>query len=106
MQETQETKPNSPLGNRLFQMTNGVTIFGAAEIVHGGQNGDEILIKKPFTAMEGMVQGPYLLNVMGNAPAAIQIHPINILWSVPLTEFPDANTNYIEISAESAGLIL
>ena len=36
---------------------------------------------------------------MTESPKAIQIHPMNILWSVPLNEFPEANKIYEEATS-------
>jgi hypothetical protein len=39
---------------------------------------------------------PYCMDVLPTAPGAIQIHPMNILWTVPLDEFPDVEKAYIK----------
>jgi len=89
---------NTKTGNRVLRLLNGDTIFGESEIVHGGLNGDEILIKKPFTSVDGNM-GPYMVNIMGSGPGAVQIHPMNIMWSCPLDEFQVANEQYIKATS-------
>jgi|WetSurMetagenome_2_1015567.scaffolds.fasta_scaffold285014_2 hypothetical protein len=88
-------------GKRFFKMINNEVIFGEVEVI-STENGNEILIKTPYTAKAGNVM-PYMLDVMASAPAAVQIHPMNILWSVPLDEFEEANRVYTEATT---GLIL
>lgn len=39
---------------------------------------------------------PYMLDVLMESPRAVQIHPMNVLWSVPLDEFEHANKAYIQ----------
>ena len=81
-------------GKRLFKLVNDEVIFGEVEVLPT-ENGSEILIKKPFTAKNGNMM-PYMVDVMTSAPSAIQIHPMNVLWSVPLDEFKEAEKLYIE----------
>ena len=92
---------NRPAGNRLFKMLNNEVIFGKVELTDTG-NGEEILVKKPFTIVQqkGI---PYMGNVLGSSPAAIQIHPMNVLWSVALDEFKEINDAY---NRETSSLIL
>lgn len=76
----------------FFKLINNEVIFGDSMGVPTG-HGEEIQIKEPFTIVrENGV--PYMSNVTGNAPAAIQIHPMNVLWSVPLDEFPALSDMY------------
>jgi hypothetical protein len=82
-------------GKRFFKLINNEVVFGECEtlVVDGGHV--EILIKKPYTAKGGNIM-PYMVDVMTSSPGAIQIHPMNILWTVPLDEFPEAHKVYIE----------
>lgn len=82
------------IGNRFFKLINNEVVFGSCETVLTESGVTEIMIKKPFTAKNGNMM-PYMVDVMTTAPAAIQIHPMNILWTVPLDEFRDANEAYI-----------
>ena len=82
------------IGNRFFKLVNNEVVFGECETVDAG-NGPEILIKCPFTAKNGNIM-PYMQDIMTESPKAVQIHPINILWNVPLDEFPNANKLYVE----------
>lgn len=75
----------------FFKLISGENVFGEVEAGLEGQ----ILIKKPYTAIQGNVM-PYMIMDLGTAPGAIQIHPMNIIWSVPLDEFPQAEKIYKE----------
>lgn len=79
---------------RLFKLISGDVILGEVVLVETA-NGQEIQIKTPFTAKGGNIM-PYMYDVMAQAPSAVQIHPMNILWSVPLDEFEEANKVYIQ----------
>lgn len=84
----------SKVGKRFFKLINNEVIFGEVETVDG-VNGVELLIKTPYTAKAGKMM-PYMIDIMMESPAAVQIHPMNILWSVPLDEFEDAHNAYVE----------
>jgi hypothetical protein len=79
-------------GKRFFKLINGEMVYGETETVPT-QNGTEIIIKKPYMVQNGNVM-PYCMDVLPSAPGAIQIHPMNILWTVPLDEFPDVDKAY------------
>lgn len=80
---------------RLFKLINNEVIFGDIEVVTTKEGQSEILIKNPWTAKAGNMM-PYMMDVMSEAIGAVQIHPMNILWSCPLEEFKQANDLYIE----------
>jgi len=82
---------------RVIKLVNGETIMGECETVYT-ENAAEILIKTPFCATTAGIM-PYMVDVMASAPAAIQIHPMNVLWTVPLDEFPQANEKYKEATS-------
>jgi len=84
-------------GKRVFKLITNEVIFGEVEVVPT-ENGTEILVKKPYTASNGNIM-PYMITEMGSSPAAVQIHPMNILWTVPLDEFPEANEIYTEVTS-------
>ena len=79
---------------RCFKLINNEIIFGEIEVIDG-PNGGEILVKNPYTAKGGKVM-PYMLDVLMESPKAVQIHPMNVLWSVPLDEFDEVNRVYIQ----------
>ncbi len=79
---------------RFFKLINGEIIFGDIEALEtNGQT--EILITRPYTIV-GSSAVPYMYNVLGISPRAIPIHPMNILWNVPLDEFEEINKAYIQ----------
>lgn len=80
---------------RFFKLINNECIFGEIEPINTKNGQTEILIKHPYT-VKGGTAIPYMFDVMGIAPGAIQIHPINILWSIPLDEFEEVNKAYIQ----------
>jgi hypothetical protein len=87
------------LGKRVLKLINDEVIFGECVSIVDEETGiGEILVKSPFTAKNGKMM-PYMADVMSSAPAAVQIHPMNIIWQVPLDEFPDANKIYIEATS-------
>ena len=90
------------IGKRFFKLINNEVVFGDCETVQKGDGPVEILIKKPYTAKAGNIM-PYMMDVMTESPAAIQIHPMNILWNVPLDEFAEADRVYTEATT---GIIL
>jgi len=77
---------------RVIKLVNGETIFGECETVYT-ENAAEVLIKTPFCAKPAGIM-PYMADIMASAPGAIQIHPMNILWTVPLDEFPQVLEKY------------
>jgi len=80
---------------RLFKLIDGDTVFGDIETVQTKDGNTEVLIKNPWTAKNGNMM-PYMMDIMTEAVGAIQIHPMNILWSAPLEDFKQANELYIE----------
>jgi len=88
--------------NRVFKLVNDEIIIGDAETVYSDNpNGEpigELLIKRPFTAKSGNIM-PYLVSELTSAPAAIQIHPMNVLWALPLDEFPEAEKVYVKATS-------
>lgn len=94
----ENTEESIAAGLRCFKMITNEVIFGETFSIKT-ENGTEILIKEPYTALDGSI-GPYMANELGNAPAAIQIHPMNVLWSVPLDEFKEANKIYKEATSK------
>ncbi len=90
------------IGKRFFKLINDEVVFGDCETIQHGEGPVEILIKKPYTAKNGNIM-PYMIDVMVASPAAIQIHPMNIIWQVPLDEFEDANNAYLQATT---GIIL
>lgn len=79
--------------NRFFRLIEGTNIFGEVQTVETEGGHVEILIKHPYTVKGGNVM-PYMVEDAGNAPGAIQIHPMNVLWTVPLDEFKEINEYY------------
>lgn len=93
-----DNKNNSKnIGKRFFRTISKEIIFGDCEIIQTA-NGSEILIKEPYTVKNGKAM-PYMYDELMKSPAAIQIHPMNVLWSVPLDEFDEINKIYIEATS-------
>lgn len=90
------------IGKRFFKLITNEVVFGDCETVQTESGATEILVKKPYTAKNGNIM-PYMVDVMTSAPAAIQLHPMNIIWTVPLDEFEEANKVYIQATT---GIIL
>lgn len=86
------------VGKRLFKLINNEVIFGECETIENDGGAVEILIKTPYTAQSGNIM-PYMVDVMTQAPSAVQIHPMNILWQVPLDEFAEAHKVYTEATS-------
>lgn len=79
-------------GQRVFKLITGEVIFGDTQTIPD-QNGTQFLIKEPYMAENGGIL-PYMMREMGNGPGAVQIHPMNVIWSVPLDEFKEVEKAY------------
>lgn len=91
----------TPVGKRVFKLINGEIILGEVNLIETDR-GTEIIIKTPFTVKSGNLT-PYMYAELLKAPGAIQIHPMNVLWNVDISEFPDVQTAYI---TATSGIIL
>lgn len=89
-----ENMPVVSAGKRVFKLITGELIFGSVDVLTT-ESGVEFLIKQPFTAENGNMM-PYLYKEMGNAPAAIQVLPMNVVWQTPLDEFKEVEKLYIK----------
>lgn len=90
MTQTTDTKK---AGNRVFELINNKLIIGETELIET-ERGTEVLIKNPFTIVNGNIT-PYLYKELLKAPGAIQIHPLNILASWDISEFPDVQNAHL-----------
>ena len=106
MQERQEEqeKKGQPIGTRVFKLITGELVFGKCETVINNAGVAEILIKHPYTAYQGgIVQ--YCMPELAGSPAAIQIHPMNIVWQTFLNEFAEADKAYTEATTPKSNII-
>ena len=87
------------LEKRFFHLITKEDVFGEIQVL---ENNPEILIVEPYTVKNGNMM-PYMYNILGISPKAIQIHPMNILWSVPLDEFEELDKQYTKVRT---GIIL
>ena len=84
-----------PLGvTRVVNLITGEKLAGSVKVVEG-INGQELLITKPFIIKDGGAF-PYMVEDLGSAPAAVQVHPMNVIWSVPMGEFKELHKMYLE----------
>lgn len=85
----------SKIGKRMFKLITNELVFGDVEVItnNGGQG--EFLIKGPYTAIEGNIM-PYCHLDLNASPSAIQVHPMNVIWQVPLDEFEELNRLYLQ----------
>lgn len=81
---------------RFFHLITGEDVFGEMEVI---TNSPEILIVEPYTVKNGNML-PYMYDKIGQSPKAIQIHPMQIVWSCPLDEFPEIHQHYSKILAK------
>lgn len=103
MQEEKEQK-GQPIGTRVFKLIDGSLVFGKCETVINNAGVAEILIKHPYTAYQGgIVQ--YCMPELAGSPAAIQIHPMNIVWQTFLNEFAEADKAYTEATTPKSNII-
>jgi hypothetical protein len=103
MQEEQEKK-GQQIGTRVFKLITGELVFGKCETVLNNAGATEILIKHPYTAYQGgIVQ--YCMPELAGSPAAIQIHPMNIVWQTFLNEFTEADKAYTEATTPKSNII-
>lgn len=85
-------------GNRVFKLITGEIIFGDVTVIEE-DNGIQFLVEKPFEAKDGAIM-PYLIKEFGNGPGAVQFHIMNVIWSLPLDEFEQANKGYAKATSE------
>ena len=83
------------IGKRFFKLINNEIIFGDCEVVKNSNGDGEILVKNPYTIIDHQMS-PLLFTITGEYPKAVQIHPMNIVYSFPLSEFPELEKNYIK----------
>lgn len=99
---TDNNKERRLSSKKMFlHLLEGTVIFGDCVGITT-ENGVEIQVKQPFTIKNQKVM-PYMTDIVGSAPGAINIHPINVLWSVPLDEFPALEELYTK---ETSGIVL
>ena len=105
MSERQEQeKKGQPIGTRVFKLITGELVFGKCETAINNAGVAEILIKHPYTAYQGgIVQ--YCMPELAGSPAAIQIHPMNIVWQTFLNEFAEADKAYTEATTPKSNII-
>jgi len=87
------TEKEQNIGKRVLKLIDGDIVLGDAFAINTEGGGTDILIKHPYTTKRGNLM-PYMLEEMSSAPSAVQIHPMNVMWSVPLDEFKIANEAY------------
>lgn len=85
----------SKIGKRMFKLITNELIFGDVEVITNNSGQGEFLIRSPYTAISGDIM-PYCHLDLGSSPAAIQIHPMNVIWQVPLDEFEELNSLYLQ----------
>lgn len=102
-QEEQEKK-GQPIGTRVFKLITGELVFGKCETVVNNSGVTEILIKTPYTSYNGGIVA-YCMPELAGTPAAIQIHPMNIVWQTFLNEFPEADKAYTEATTPKSSII-
>lgn len=103
MQEEKE-KQGVKIGRRVFKLIDGSLVFGECETVVNNAGVTEILIKTPYTSYQGGIVA-YCMPELAGSPAAIQIHPMNIIWQTFLSEFAEADKAYTEATTPKSGII-
>ena len=103
MQEEQEKK-GQPIGRRIFKLITNEIVFGECETVTTKNGQTEILIKTPYTPLNGGIAA-YCMAELAGTPAAIQIHPMNIVWQTLLSEFVEADKAYTEATTPKSNII-
>ena len=83
---------------KVIKLINGELLLGSVQGVQT-ENGVEILIQQPYIASNGNIM-PYCVNDLGNGPGAVQIHPMNILWTNPLSDFPQVSDAYFKATTK------
>lgn len=92
MQE--EVKPVvTDAGYRVFKLITNEIIFGETQTIKETDGSLQFLVKEPYTAENGGIL-PYMARTMGNGPGAVQLHPMNVIWTVPLDEFKTVEQAY------------
>ena len=104
MQEEEKQTGNIKIGRRVFKLITGELVFGECETVTTKNGQTEILIKNPYTTLNGGI-AQYCMHEMAGSPAAIQIHPMNIVWQTFLNEFAEADKAYTEATTPKSNII-
>lgn len=104
MQNNEEKQDNIKIGRRVFKLITGELVFGECEAVTTKNGQTEILIKTPYTPLNGGIAA-YCMTELAGSPAAIQIHPMNIVWQTMLSEFEEADKAYTEATTPKSGII-
>ena len=92
------------IGKRVFKLITGELLIGDCETVMNKAGAVEILVKNPYTSYNGgLVQ--YLMPELAGSPAAVQIHPMNIIFNVLLSEFTEAEKAYNEATTPKSNII-
>ena len=83
---------------KVLGLITGEIIIGPVEGIET-DGGIEILIKQPYQAIGGNIM-PFRIKDLGNAPGALQINPMNIIWSGPIEDFPEIETVYLKATTK------
>jgi hypothetical protein len=84
---------------RVLKLINNETLFGEVSAVDGSP---DVFIENPWKALGGEVM-PYMQGDLMRPLKAVQIHPLNILWSAPMDDFPELQQLFVK---ETSGIII
>ena len=87
----------SKIGKRLFRMINNEILFGDVEVVPNSHGDGEFLIRSPYTIKIDKMD-PLMGIEVGEPANAVQIHPMNVVYQFPLSEFPNLEKQYTEVT--------
>lgn len=76
---------------RIFKLINNDIVFGKASSDDKGQ----VIIEDPYSIKDMMVH-PYMSQDFGEGLPCLIIHPMNIVWSVPMEDIKMIDKVYEE----------
>jgi hypothetical protein len=84
---------------KVLKLMNNETLFGEVSAV---QDSAEIFIENPWKVLGGEVM-PYMEGDLMVPLKAVQIHPMNIIWSAPMDDFPELQRLWV---SKTSGIII
>jgi hypothetical protein len=84
---------------KVLKLINNETLFGECTWV---KDSPDLFIENPWKALGGEVM-PYMEGDLMIPLKAVQIHPMNILWSAPMDDFPELQQLWV---SKTSGIII
>ena len=83
------------MGNKIIKLITGEIIIGTIDSILS-----QIRLIKPFDVFDGKIS-PYCIYHLGTAPKAVKLEQKNIIWMMPLEDFPEIESVYLKAISDS-----